>query len=154
MTNFLFFFQSQVQANPNAKALVYRDLSVSYTHLYQLVKQTASTLKGEVNDGNFIGISAKRGPVSILGVLSILATGKAYLPLDAKWPQSRLKEIIRNAGITTVVCFEAENEFFQKLGLGTVNPSLDLGAGNEDVELGIGELAYVLHTSGSTGKPK
>ena len=147
MTNFLSLFQSQVKANPNAKALVYKDLSVTYSHLYQLVKQTTSTLKREVNDGNFIGISAKRGPVSILGVLSILATGKAYLPLDAKWPLSRLEEIIRNAGITTVVCFEAENEFFQKLGLRTVNPSLHLGSVNEDVEIVMESNKYNLNVN-------
>ena len=94
MTKLLSLFQSQVQTNPNAKALVYKDLSVSYIRLYQLVKQTTNLLNHEVSEGDFIGISAKRGPASILGVLSVLATGKAYLPLDAKWPQSRLEEII------------------------------------------------------------
>jgi len=79
MSNFLSIFQTQVHINPTAKALVYKDLCVDYARLYQLVNQTASALKQEGEKDDFIGISTKRGPVSILGVLSILATRSSCL---------------------------------------------------------------------------
>jgi amino acid adenylation domain-containing protein len=104
----------------------------------------------------------EKGWEQVVGVLGVLHSGAAYLPLDAALPAERLAELLADgevalavtqaqrvaglqwpAGVRPVVVDAAPPEG------GTLAPLRC--AGGKAAE---GELAYVIYTSGSTGKPK
>jgi amino acid adenylation domain-containing protein len=95
-----------------------------------------------------------------VGLLGILKSGAAYVPLDPAYPPDRLAFLIDDAGIELlltqrsrvdqvagrapqVVCLDTDWETID--GQSDQNPVSGVAAEN---------LAYVIYTSGSTGKPK
>jgi len=91
---------------------------------------------------------------SYAAILAVSYIGAAYLPLNVKFPELKIKEIVKDASLKTVLCFNSEFDFLK--------PETALLALNEVVENKNSEIdfknnsniAYVLYTSGSTGEPK
>ena len=140
-------------AHPDATAVVFGDASLTYRQLDEQANELAKTLNQADADTPYIGISTTRGLAMVVGVLAILKSGRAYLPLDPAYPAQRLREITDNSGVKTVVATGPDAMLFAKLGVQIVD--------NQPVFLlevmpvqSPGSLAYVLYTSGSTGKPK
>jgi amino acid adenylation domain-containing protein len=78
----------------------------------------------------------------IAGVLAILKSGAAYVPLSPDTPPERLEMMVQDAGIELLLTQLERGQFDL---LSRQNPELKSRAGN---------LAYVIYTSGSTGRPK
>jgi non-ribosomal peptide synthetase component F len=91
----------------------------------------------------------------IIGLLAILKSGKAYLPLDPDHPPARLKQMIHEAGITVCICKDDERDFFSLLQTGMELLASDVLYPTSSLQgSGHSELVYLLFTSGSTGIPK
>ena len=82
----------------------------------------------------------------LVGLLGIVKSGGAYLPLDPSYPQERLEWILADAGVQLVLTEEylaqAEKEIAQQ---SKAEPASNHNGDN---------LAYLIYTSGSTGWPK
>ncbi len=132
-------------------AVTYNGINISYAELNSKAEVLSNLIKIQASNSDFVGICTTRSIDMIIGVLAILKSNKAYLPLDPNYPVERLQQIVSDSQIKFGICHTAEdNELFNKLGLKSFKD-------NESVKINIekqASLAYVLYTSGSTGKPK
>ncbi len=155
------WFEAQVARTPEHTALSYEARSWTYRELDAAANRVAHTLIGThgVLRGDIVAMCVDRSAEIVIGILGILKTGAAYLPIDLAYPAERLQWMLEDAASTVlltqaslverlpattaaVVTFEAIAE---ERDLPTVTPAV---AGDPD------DLAYVIFTSGSTGKPK
>ncbi|MES2825221.1 MAG: amino acid adenylation domain-containing protein, partial [Pseudomonadota bacterium] len=160
-------FETQVQNNAGAVAVVFEDQQLTYEQLNQKSNQLAHYLISErqVAPDTLVGICVERSLEMVVGMLAILKAGGAYVPLDPEYPEARLKYMLDDAKLTTVltqshlrettpvtdqqaVCLDSEETEQQLQIQSTQNLNTN--------ELGLtsAHLAYVIYTSGSTGTPK
>ncbi|WP_257656777.1 polyketide synthase [Parapedobacter lycopersici] len=146
-------FAASVAEHQLGTAIIYRDTSITYAELDIRSTQLANKIIVNYPDDPFIGISTTRGISTIIAVLAILKSGKAYIPLDKDYPEQRLTQIITDSRLTCCIAIDNERSFFNQLAIAVLSPDAEeeshqLAASNQ-----FGN-AYVLYTSGSTGAPK
>jgi amino acid adenylation domain-containing protein len=140
---------------PDLPAIEYHDHSITYQELNQRANQLAFDIIKLAPDKAIIGISTSRSIEMVIGMLAILKSGKAYLPLNPTYPNARLVELKENAQLAFVLCDQTEDQFFKNLDLVPINyQSVNNQEVNNHSFPFFEERAYVLYTSGSTGKPK
>ena len=154
-------FEAQAARTPDAIALVFEDRELTYADLNRRANQLGKKLTElGVGPDQLVGISLKRSPEMVVGMLAILKAGGAYVPLDPEYPSERLEFMIRDADITVLLTERAFDQVTVAEGVRVINVD-DFGdhADNDEspnVEIAINpdNLAYVIYTSGSTGIPK
>jgi amino acid adenylation domain-containing protein len=153
------WFENIVVTNKDSIAISMGDKQLSYFELDQLSNQIANQLILDgVKPGDVVGVCLKRSPELVAGVLAILKTGAAYLPLDPEYPVDRLKYMVAQSEVKTILNHKEFSQLFQNSTaqklvfenidfheLSTVTPIID----NSLID-----LCYVIYTSGSTGNPK
>jgi non-ribosomal peptide synthetase component F len=90
----------------------------------------------------------------VAAVLGILRAGGSYVPLDPDYPPDRLRFIIKDAGLSTVLVQPGIQVPSQ---VRAIELSPDVFTGSEEppaVPVLLENLAYIIYTSGSTGTPK
>jgi non-ribosomal peptide synthetase-like protein len=158
-------FEAQAERRPTAPAIVSGESTLSYREVDERSNQLARHLRsqGGVATRDLVGLFLERSPDAILAVLSILKAGAAYVPLDPSHPADRLRHIIGEAGIRTLVTDRDSKMSASRLGVRVVEiddpsaPSRSQSSGalsDDEVGLRPADLSYVLYTSGSTGRPK
>lgn len=124
---------------PHATALHDRHRSLTYAELANAVRERAAALRSlGVGEDTVVGLRLPPSVDTVVTILAVWTAGGAYLPLDPRLPEARLRVMIEDAAPALVVTGE--------LPAGGVDddlPTVDASA-----------LAYVLYTSGSTGQPK
>jgi non-ribosomal peptide synthetase component F len=86
---------------------------LSYRELNARSDRLAAYLVTEgVNVGDFVGICMRRSVDMLIGVLGILKSGAAYLPLDPVFPQDRLMFMIEDAAVKRIVTDKQFEEKF------------------------------------------
>ncbi|MCP4660487.1 MAG: AMP-binding protein, partial [bacterium] len=92
-------FEAQVEARPDARAVVCGPTMLSYRELDERASRLAHHLRelGVVPEV-LVGIAAERRPEVVVGLLGILKAGGVYLPLDPSHPEERLAFQLRDAG--------------------------------------------------------
>ncbi|MER8041397.1 amino acid adenylation domain-containing protein [Streptomyces sp. NPDC094032] len=129
----------QERTRPDAVALVHADARLTYAGLGAAVRERAALLAADgAGPGRLVALHRPRGIDAIVGLLAVLATGAAYLPLDVQAPDAR-NEAILNDACGTAAPAPSEVARHGEVVLG--GPGTDAGA------------AYVIYTSGSTGVP-
>jgi len=153
-------FEEQVEKFPNEIAAVYKDKQLTYSELNKQANHLAHYLKDlNITCETIVGICLERSLELIIGIMGILKSGAAYLPLDISYPSARLKfmiddskakvlitksSIIENLNIESqVICLDKDWNKISKYD--DNNPNSPVKPDN---------MAYVIYTSGSTGKPK
>ncbi|UVL81789.1 amino acid adenylation domain-containing protein [Pseudomonas sp. B21-028] len=153
-------FQVQAQVSPDAVAVVFGDRSLSYAELNGQANRLAHRLLAQgVRPDDRVAICVERGPDMLVGLLGILKSGAAYVPLDPAYPNERLAYMLHDSAPLALVVHGATRGLLADAGLEVVD--LDSAEGqafsldNPSVPgLTSAHLAYVLYTSGSTGRPK
>ncbi len=159
-------FALQAARTPDAVALEFRDQPLTFGELERRANQLARFLirKGAGPEVR-VGISIERSLEMVIGLLGILKSGAAYVPLDTEYPPARLAAMIEEtrapvvitrrrllpalpesapaASGCAVVCLEQAG----------VEVEREVGK-RPAVEVAPDHLAYVIYTSGSTGRPK
>ena len=150
---------AQAEKTPDAIALEfgaqsfsYRELNRAANHLaHQLIQQGAAP-------GSFIGLCAPRSAEALIGLLAILKTGAAYVPLDPDYPQERLHYMIENSGLPLLLTHSSVAAKLPATSTKTVLlDQFDWSAGNDSnpvVLPAADDPLYGIYTSGSTGQPK
>ncbi len=138
-------FEEQVEKNPEAVAVVYEDKHLTYRELNARSNQLANYLRkhGVIAD-TLVAICVDRSLEMIIGIMGILKSGGAYIPLDPTYPEDRLKYMMEDSGAKLVIT----KEYFG-------NEEIAKESADNLVKITSPQnLAYVIYTSGSTGKPK
>ncbi|SDO35592.1 amino acid adenylation domain-containing protein, partial [Pedobacter steynii] len=144
----LALFEAQVKKTPEAIALTFENTSLTYLELSCISGQFAAYLSRIYHPvpNDLIGLKLPRTEWMVIGMLGILKTGAAYLPIDPDYPQERLDYIIADSACKVLVDEEELKRFQQ---------AIDQPDGAEFlVEAKPSDLAYLIYTSGSTGYPK
>jgi len=151
-------FEAQVFRTPEAEAVSFKGVSLSYRELNARSNQLAFLLRGKGSGpGKVIGIYQHRSFEMVISILAILKSGGAYLPIDPDYPLNRLEKMVVDSNMLLLLT-DSElprtiSENVECLDVGQIDftgvPAQDLN--NEN---GSFDLLYVLYTSGSTGIPK
>jgi non-ribosomal peptide synthetase component F len=87
-------FEEQVKKRPEATALVYRGLELSYGELNRRANQVAYRLLSlGIKPDDRVAISVERGPEMVVGLLGVLKAA-AYVPLDPAYPEERVNYML------------------------------------------------------------
>src|SRR3954471_3587987 len=152
--------QRQALRTPDAPALVFEQQRLSYRDLTDRANRLAHHLRTQgAGPDKVIGLFMERSLDLVVGILGILQSGAAYLPIAPSFPQERRAFIIDDANVAMVV---TQTALVPVLPAGSLQPvcldSFDWAAPDSsaarDGQCSPGNLAYVIYTSGSTGRPK
>ncbi|URC11724.1 non-ribosomal peptide synthetase [Flavobacterium sp. B183] len=155
-------FIEQVKQTPNAVAVVYEDEKLTYKELNQRSNQLAYYLREQgVKPDALVGICLERSLEMLIGILGILKSGGAYVPIDPEYPTDRIAYMLKDAGIDLVVSSQTSCNVINRgedISVLCLDKDWDLISGYPTAELSTvltaSNLAYVIYTSGSTGTPK
>jgi len=146
-------FELQAIAVPDHIAVIFGNSKLTYTELNDRAEKLSQKILEISPNSSIAGISATRSIEMVIGVLAILKSGKAYLPLDPSYPKERIHQIVVDSGIDCCVSLDNESSFFASFGLNVIATDKVYDSMKHH-NVSNPSLAYVLYTSGSTGKPK
>ena len=151
----------QAERTPEAAAVVFEGRQLTYAELNQRANQIGRYLrKLGIGPETKVGICVERSFEAVMGLVGILKTGGAFVPLDPGYPAERLTYMIADAGIQVLVTQEHLGQRFPAFDkpivcLDSTWPLIAAEDSTAFASLCVPEnLAYVMYTSGSTGMPK
>ncbi|MDX6306043.1 MAG: hypothetical protein QOI77_3012, partial [Blastocatellia bacterium] len=153
-------FEDQAAKSPDAMAVACAGESLTYGELNARANQLARYLHLQgIGRESLVGICVDRSLEMAIGILGVLKSGAAYLPLDPDYPEERLAFMLNDARPSLVI---TKADLASRLPQNQKRILLDTGwptiIENADANLsetpGPNDLAYVIYTSGSTGEPK
>lgn len=146
----------EARLHPQDTAVICHRETTTRIQMERRACQIANTLvQSGAAPGGCIGISMRRTPDLFAGMLGILKTGCAYVPILSTLPPKRLSYMAETAGISIILCDEETlPQLPESLRDMAVVPSPDAPCQFQDATVGPGSLCNVLFTSGSTGRPK
>ncbi len=142
--------------NPHKVALYYGDNEITFEKLTLSALRIGSLLKAQgVKPQDRVAVSVARGPLQIISVLGVLATGAIYVPISVIQPEARKNKILGRAEIKFVLTSEPF-QVDDNLKVTLLDP---MEASNfeplpEPLKVNPDNPAYIIFTSGSTGEPK
>jgi len=158
--------EASAALTPHAPAVEWAGRALDYRRVTGAANALARDLHElGVTPGTLVPLVARNGPALPVAMLGVLAAGAAFLPLDARWPAPRLRDMVRACAPPVVVSIAAPGEVPAPATtwadgdggpatlvvdvdrLGDADPRRDPRPRPED-------LAYGFYTSGSTGVPK
>jgi len=154
------FFEDQVARTPQAVALVFEGISLTYAQLNARANRAAAVLRQMgVGPDVPVALCVRRSPDLLIGALGILKAGGAYVPMDPTYPEERLRHFLADSGAPVIVTqsglIDALPEHAAELlVLDTDIRLASASEGNLPAAAGPANLAYLIYTSGSTGLPK
>jgi amino acid adenylation domain-containing protein len=138
--------------------LTYRELAVRADRLAQRLRQVG------VKPGDLVGLCLDRSASLVVAALAIFRAGGAYVAVDPKYPDERVRWMLDDSGAAAAV---TDADTAARLRASSDRPGVVVTGGGEleDGSVPDGEdplpkpprstdLAYVVYTSGSTGRPK
>ncbi|MET7798192.1 amino acid adenylation domain-containing protein [Streptomyces decoyicus] len=148
-------------ANPDATAVTFGTESLSYRELDERANQLARHLVSlGAAPGQLVGLAVERGLQMLVGLLGIMKSGAAYVPLDSAYPTDRLEYMLRDSGAKVLVTHQGTQDRLCVDEVRVVDLDADwpaisrLPVSAPQVAVTGEDLAYVIYTSGSTGRPK
>jgi amino acid adenylation domain-containing protein len=153
-------FGQRAAATPGAVALVSNTLTLTFAELDRRANRLSHHLRSlGVGPNVLVGLFVDRSVEFVVGALSILKAGGAFVPLDPSVPTERLRSMFHDAQPPVVVAHSRTQAMLPscsgKLVLVDDAPASFAGYALEPVETTLeeGDIAYVVYTSGSTGQP-
>ncbi len=153
-------FRQQVMRRPDACALRYHSLELTYAQIDAAAEQWAEQLvRMKVRPGDIVGIQLPRTPALIQAMLAVLKVGAAYCPFDIDTPKPYAVRRLRRIGAQIIISDAAPENREEIEGLYW----LDAGSSLEPQSPGAPpcsggntpsrSLACILFTSGTTEQP-
>jgi amino acid adenylation domain-containing protein len=136
-------FAEQAAKTPDRIAIT-DHRSISYRQLNDQSDILARSLQEKgVTPGTIVAIQIERSILLIIGLLAILKTGAAYLPIDPSYPEERKRFMLSDSNAKVLVSDIGANLVFARDTHHLHLPPAPAPS-----------LAYILYTSGSTGTPR
>lgn len=174
--------QRSFEKHANLPALSVEGQCFTYAEFGELSAEISAAILESGTEAP-VAIFAERTPVRYRGVLGIVASARAYVPLNPSFPTERTRSMVeRSACELIVVCPASLDRFLEVLSPKKGRLAVILVGGTQDdrekvIDAGFSavrsieersvnrraiefreaseeELAYILFTSGSTGEPK
>jgi amino acid adenylation domain-containing protein len=149
-------FEAHAARTPDRMAVTGGNLTLSYGELDARANRLAGRLQAlGARPGVFVGVGLNRSADLIVGLLAVVKSGAAYVPLDPAYPEARLAHMVTTASLQLVVSNTDLTSVFSAAGAKTV---IDVSA-NSEAEVVTpyatpDDSLYAIFTSGSTGQPK
>lgn len=151
-------FEYMAKQFPERIAVVNHNCFFTYDLLDKLVNRLAQEIHSSGDNSSFIMLFLDKSEWSLIAMLAVLKSGKAYVPLDPSWPAERIKYIINDTGSVTVITNIKDISILTKCGIKNILHVKDLSnKSNIDKSPSTVEatdVAYIIYTSGTTGQPK
>jgi amino acid adenylation domain-containing protein len=172
-------FVRQVNARPEAPALVVRGITKSYGELDHTARVWARAIQeAALRPPERVGVFAHRSEVSYVGTLAALFSGAAFVPLNPTFPAEKIAGMIEQADVQAILVDKAGAALLPGLSCHKSLPPLLMPEfespqvrgtntrvlGREQITdfaplhnlpaIAPEDVAYLLFTSGSTGRPK
>ena len=159
-------FEFQAQRVPDNIALVFNEIRLSYRELDEQSNRIATEILANISvaPDEIIAIMVPRSELFVVGILGILKTGAAYLPISTELPLERVKFMLRDSSCKVLLTdsglqammsdiLDSENEVnIMVLDIRKIDDQQTSKPISRN--LAPSNLAYVIYTSGSTGTPK
>ncbi|MEV7445412.1 Pls/PosA family non-ribosomal peptide synthetase [Streptomyces sp. NPDC091204] len=138
-------FEASVRAYPDELALDDGTTRLTYRALATEVERRRRALAAAgVGRGDRVGVRVPSGTNELYaGILAVLATGAAYVPVDAEDPDERAELVFGEAGVRAVLGAAGRID-----ATGLADPAVPAARPGPEHD------AWIIFTSGSTGKPK
>ncbi len=155
-------FEEQVVKRGDEIAIVFEEKSWTFKELNQKSNQLAHYLLAQgVEVESLVAICLNRSLEMMWGLMGILKSGGAYVPIDPEYPKDRIRYVLENAKAKYIICSREELHLFEEISdvqLILIDEDWDRIAqqsmANPNTAIDVTNLVYVMYTSGSTGKPK
>ncbi|HDX9649186.1 TPA: amino acid adenylation domain-containing protein, partial [Bacillus cereus] len=148
-------FEEQVERTPNKVAVVFDKQQLTYKELNEKSNQIARILQNKgVQPDTVVGIMLERSLEMIIGIMGILKSGAAYLPIDPEYPEERIKYIVEDSGTNIILTKGKDAVRLSKEIVFLDEEYNHYSTENIKVTSNTNNLAYMIYTSGSTGMPK
>lgn len=159
-------FQAQAAWRPDRIALVANGSTMTYRQLDEESERLARDLRARgAGPEKFVALALPRSPELITGMLAVLKTGGAYLPIDPAYPADRMKYMVDDAA---PVCVVTNTGIAARLPAGVPCVCVDEAEAGESSPEGsargpafrhgepaqLASPAYLMYTSGTAGTPK
>lgn len=150
-------FEAQAAARPDATAVTYGALALSYGALNRRANQLARHLCDRgVRPQDTVALCMAPSPAFLVGALAILKAGGIYLPLDPTYPEQRLQLMVRTSRAAMLLTSGSAPPWSDIASVDVEHePAIGrYHSGNLPMDAGEEWAAYLIYTSGSTGVPK
>ncbi|MFD3514398.1 amino acid adenylation domain-containing protein [Streptomyces sp. NPDC058657] len=139
-------FEARVALSPEATAVVFGGVEVSYRELNARANRLARQLAARgAGPEQLVAVVLPRSVDLLVALLAVLKSGAGYVPVDPEFPQERIDYILADADpvltLTAADLAETNPDTYADDDLALPGRSAD-------------HVAYVIYTSGSTGRPK
>ena len=143
----------------DADAATFNSQRISYSVLAKQSDQLAADLMAAgMGPGKVVGLAIDRSLNLLIGLIAILKTGAAYLPIDPHLPKNRINYMLNDAAARILIHDRENFEGIDKVDQININEAIKFPI-TSDQNIGFpaikpDSLAYIIYTSGSTGTPK
>ncbi|MGY5124147.1 amino acid adenylation domain-containing protein [Streptomyces nigrescens] len=154
-------FETWVARDPQAPAVVFEDLVLSYAEVAERANRLARLLVQQgVGPEQVVALAVPRAPEMVVAALAVHKAGGAYLPVDPEYPAERIAYMLDDARPTCLITHTGVALPETGCPRLVLDDPAVVTALNEQPAAPLApraELrhpAYVIYTSGSTGRPK
>ena len=148
-------FVAQVARTPDAPALVFEGLTLTYADLARQANRVAHALRGlGVGPGTLVGLHLRRSADLVIAALGIMQAGGAYVPMDPAYPADRTALYIEDSACAVIVTDATLAASLPPHGAQVLTMDALPEAPVVEPTACPADLAYMIYTSGSTGRPK
>lgn len=158
-------FERWADRTPERPAIRCCDEQLTYGELEARANRLAGLLiSNGVKPGNLVGIYLDRSVNLMVAILAVLKSGAGYVPLQPGLPADRLRHIVEDADLVTVITQKSQEQritsVFRGSNIVLEQEQTRLGGfpetrpGADATGVIPTNICYVIYTSGSTGKPK
>jgi len=162
-------FEEQVNRHPDKVAIIHNGKKLTY----QILNAEANKLANRLNkihqnsspdiQNACIGICMERCSDMLIGLLGILKSGCAYVPIPPNYPENRIRFIMEDSALNLILTqsnllkelpfLAEEKRMVIPLDMET-DDNADFSDKNSGNKISTEDIAYIIYTSGSTGNPK
>ncbi|QMV22163.1 amino acid adenylation domain-containing protein [Streptomyces sp. SCUT-3] len=161
--------EAQAARTPEAVAVVFEDGALTYGELNDRANRLARLLAERgAGPERFVALAVPRSLDLVVGLVAVLKSGAAYLPVDPDYPAERIAFVLDDARPALLLTTTAVAGRLPGTGATrqlvldapetreavASRPGHDLSDADRGAPLLPEHPAYVIYTSGSTGRPK
>ncbi|MFJ6902841.1 amino acid adenylation domain-containing protein [Streptomyces griseoluteus] len=141
---------------PDATAVRDADTSLTYAELDDRADALAHALRERgAGREKLVALALPPSVTSVVAMLAVLRAGAAYLPLDPRYPATRIRHMVTDARPVLLLTTPDVHETLPPTDVPWLDPGrLAPGRGGPGQPIHPADPAYVIYTSGSTGRPK
>lgn len=111
-----YLFETQVNSTPHRIAVSYKNNHLTYQQLNQKANQLARLLQRlKIQPGEFIAVVKARDINFLISILAILKVGGVYIPIDSTYPPERIKHMVTDSQVKTILTDAASKESLNEL---------------------------------------